>query len=222
MPHPLPKRLLVINPNSSQTVTDGISAALEAFRYNGGPIIDCATLAEGPPGIETQRHVDQVVDPLCALIEREDGQSDGFVIACFSDPGLHSARSITRKPVMGISECGFLTATTLGERFGIIAILPGSIPRHLRMIRQIGLMDRFAGDRPLGLGVTELADRAKNYQKMVETGRALKDQDGADVIILGCAGMAAIRTDLSHDIGLPVVDPTQAAVAMALGQIAIS
>lgn len=217
-----PKRLLVINPNSTQAVTDGISTALDGFRYAGGPLIECVTLAEGPPGIETQRHVDQVVDPLCALIAQEEEASDGFVIACFSDPGLHSARSITTKPVMGISECGFLTAMTLGERFGIIAILPTSIPRHLRIIRQIGLMDRFAGDRALGLGVTELADRTKTYDTMVETGRALKEHDGADVLILGCAGMAHLREDLAHDTGLPVIDPTQAATAMALGQMSIS
>ncbi|MDJ0683797.1 MAG: aspartate/glutamate racemase family protein [Alphaproteobacteria bacterium] len=218
----MPKRLVVINPNSTQSVTDGISAALNGFRFPDGPAIDCLTLAEGPPGIETQRHVDQAVDPICALVSREAAAADGFVIACFSDPGLQSARAITSKPVMGISESGMLTACVKGERFGIIAILPTSIPRHLRMVRQLGLTDRFAGDRALGLGVAALKDRATVYDRMAAVAADLRDRDGADVLILGCAGMAYLRADLERDAGLPVIDPTQAAVAMALGQIAVS
>ena len=101
-------RILVINPNSSTTVTDDIARALKGFHFDGGPVIDCMTLKEGPPGIETQRHVDEVVAPLCRTIERE--QADAFVIACFSDPGLHAAREVASAPVFGIAQCGMLAA----------------------------------------------------------------------------------------------------------------
>ena len=212
------ERIVVINPNATQAVTSAIDAALRPWRMAGGPAIECVTLAEGPPGIETQAHVEQVVRPICRLIRtREDAAA--FVIACFSDPGLHAAREATTRPVFGIAECGLLTALTRGERFGIVAILETSLPRHLRYVRQLGLAARFAGDLPLGLGVVELADEARTFERMVEVGSRLKNDHGADVLVLGCAGMAQYRAALAAALGLPVVDPTQAAVTMAIGAV---
>ena len=212
------ERIIVINPNSTQAVTEAIDAALRPWRMAGGPAIECVTLAEGPPGIETQAHVEQVVQPICRLVRaRED--AGAFVIACFSDPGLHAARDVTARPVFGIAECGLLTALTLGERFGIIAILRTSLPRHLRYVRQLGLAQRLAGDLPLGLGVVELADEARTLERMIEVGTRLQDQHGADVLVLGCAGMAGYRAALAAALGVPVVDPTQAAVTMAIGAV---
>jgi Asp/Glu/hydantoin racemase len=212
------ERIVVINPNSTRAVTDAIDAALRPWRMAGGPVIECVTLAAGPPGIETQAHVEQVVAPVCDLVRaREDAAA--FVIACFSDPGLHAAREATPKPVLGIAECGLLTALTRGERFGIVAILQTSLARHLRYVRQLGLQARFAGDLPLGLGVVELADATRTFERMVEVGRRLRDGHGADVLVLGCAGMAHYRAALADALGLPVVDPTQAAVTMALGRV---
>jgi allantoin racemase len=214
------RRILVINPNSSVVVTEAIDAALEPLRMAGGPEIACATLAEGPPGIETQAHVEQVVLPLARLVrEREDAAA--FVIACFSDPGLHVCREATSRPVLGIAECGLLTALTQGERFGILAILPTSIPRHLRYVRQLGLGTRLAADLPLGLGVVELADRARTFGRMEEVGTRLRDAHGADVLVLGCAGMAQYRRPLQEALGRPVIDPTQSAVTMAIGRVAL-
>jgi Asp/Glu/hydantoin racemase len=208
--------ILVINPNSSVEVTDGIDRALDDLRSPGGAGIECLTLAEGPPGIESQRHVDAVVLPLCRLVEANDNRAAAFVIACFSDPGLHSVRETTRRPVLGIAESGLLTALTLGERVGIIAILATSIPRHGRFVRALGIESRLAGELPVGLGVGELADEAVTLGRMTEVGRRLRDENGADVLVMGCAGMARYRAGLEADLGLPVVDPTQAAVGMAL------
>ena len=115
-----------------------------------------------------------------------------------------------------------MTALTLGQRFGVIAILPTSIPRHLRAFGAMGALDRMAGDRALGLGVADLGDEAKSLNAMIATGTRLRDEDGADVLIMGCAGMAHYRERLEDATGLPVVEPTQAAVSMALGQIRLS
>ena len=216
------ERIVVINPNSSVDVTAGIDAAMAPLRFADGPSIDCLTLAEGPPGIECQRHVDGVIGPLCDLIEREGNSADAFVVACFSDPGLHSARETTPHPVMGISESGITTALTLGERFGIIAILPAGISRHKRYIRQMGLEGRMAGDRAIGIGVTGLnADGATDAveERMREVGRQLIEEDGADVLIMGCAGMARYRQSLEDTLGVPVIDPSQAAVANAIAAV---
>ena len=212
-------RILVINPNSTQAVTRGIDEAVEPLRMAGGPAIDCVTLKEGPPGIETQQHVDSVVAPLLQTVKSREAGYDAFVIACYSDPGLHSIREATKKPVLGISECGILTALTLGQKFGVIAILDKSIPRHLRYMGALGVMDRLAGELPVGLGVTELGDEKRTFGRMVEVGKRLREAHGANVIVMGCAGMARYRKPLQDAVGLPVVEPTQAAVAMAIGRV---
>ena len=214
--------ILVINPNSTEAVTRGIDEACAPLRMPGGPSIDCVTLKEGPPGIETQQHVDGVVAPLLKLVRKNEKRYAAFVIACYSDPGLHSIREITKKPVLGISECGILTALTLGQKFGVIAILRQSVPRHLRYVGALGVGERFAGELPVGLRVVELSDEKKTFRRMVEVGKALRDTHGADVVVMGCAGMARYRRPLQDAIGIPVVEPTQAAVAMTIGRVRLN
>lgn len=212
--------LVVINPNSSQSVTDGIARAL--IPLQGGIVpIRCLTLEEGPPGIESQVQADLTIAPMLRLAAAQSDAS-GYVIACFGDPGLHALRDQTALPVLGIQEAAVMTALTLGQRFGVIAILPGSIPRHLRAFGAMGVLDRLAGDRALGLGVAELSESGRSLTAMIETGHRLRDEDGADVLIMGCAGMADYRDTLEAETGLPVVEPCQAAAAMALGQIALN
>ena len=133
---------------------------------------------------------------------------------------MSAARAPTR-PVFGIAECGVLTALARAERFGVIAILSRSIPRHMRYLRQMGLMDRLAGERPLELSVAESASD-KTLPRMIEVGRALKDEDGANAIVMGCAGMARHRKPLEDALGIPVIDPTQAAVTMAIGAVQLA
>ena len=216
------QRILVINPNSTQAVTDGIHLALEPLRLSGGPTFECVTLREGPPGIQSQRDVDAVIGPLTRLIAERDADCSAFVIACYSDPGLFSAREVTTKPVLGISECGVLTALTLGHRFGVIAILAQSIPRHLRYLGAMGVIDRLAAELPVGLQVTELADASRTQQRMIDTGRRLVEEHGAHVIVMGCAGMAQYRAPLEDALGVPVVEPTQAAAGMALARVRLA
>jgi allantoin racemase len=213
------EHIVVINPNSTEAVTAAMDEGLAKLRIEGGPAIECLTLADGPPGIESQSDADSVIAPLCRTIRARDNEAAAFVVACFSDPGLHSAREATRKPVLGIAECGILTALTLGQRFGVIAILAKSVPRHLRYIGALGLTARLAGDLPIGLGVTELTREDITLKRMIETGTRLRDDKGADVVVMGCAGMARYRGRLESALGIPVVEPAQAAVAMAIGRV---
>jgi len=214
--------ILVINPNSTESMTRVIDEACAPLRMAGGPAIETATLKEGPPGIETQQHVDGLIAPLTAFVRKVESKYSGFVIACYSDPGLFSVREATRKPVLGIAECGILTALTLGHKFGVIAILQQSIPRHLRYMGALGVMDRFAAELPVGLGIAEMSDEKRTFGRMVEVGKRLRAEHGADVIVMGCAGMARHRKPLQDAIGAPVVEPTQAAVAMAIGRVRLS
>lgn len=212
------QRIVVINPNSTQAVTDGIDEAVEPLRFADGPSIDCITLTEGPPGIECQRHADSVIGPLCDLITREDNSADAFVIACFGDPGLHSARETTAKPVIGIAESSYAAALQLGELFGVLAILENSARRQRRYVRQLGLADRYVGSLPVGLGVTQLEGEAV-AERMIKVGRNLINRQGADVLIMGCAGMARHRAQLEHALGVPVIDPSQAGTVQAIAAV---
>jgi allantoin racemase len=214
-------RILVINPNSNHLVTRGLEDALKPLGFEGGPEIVCETLAEGPYGIESQADVDSVVMPLRRLVEG-DNSSAAFVIACYSDPGLHVCREATDRPVFGIAECGVLTALARAESFGVIAIAQRSIRRHIRYLRQMGLMDRLTRERPLNMSVAETASGEGTLAKMIEIGRALKEEDGSAAIVMGCAGMARHRRPLEQALGIPVIDPTQAAVTMALGTVRFS
>ena len=211
--------IFVINPNSTQRVTDGIDAAMEPLRMAGGPTISCLTLSSGPAGIQSQLDVESVTLPLVELARSLERKASAFVIACFSDPGLFAVREAVSKPVLGISECGVLTALTLGHRFGVIAILDASIPRHLRTYGAMGVTQRFAGELAIGLQVTELGQYDRTLERMVSTGKRLRDDKGADVIVMGCAGMAVYREPLQDALGIAVVEPSQAAAAMAIGRV---
>jgi allantoin racemase len=214
-------RILVINPNSNPVVTQGLEDALKPLNFESGPEVVCQTLAEGPYGIESQADADSVAMPLRKLVE-SDNSSVAFVIACYSDPGLQVCREGTDRPVFGIAECGVLTALARAETFGIIAIAERSIPRHMRYLRQMGLTERLAGERPLNMSVAETAAGEGTLAKMIDIGRALRDEDGARAIVMGCAGMARHRRPLEEALRIPVIDPTQAAVTMALGAVQFS
>jgi len=215
------RRIVVINPNSNETVTRGIDEALRPLAFANGPEIVCTTLAEGPYGIESQADVESVTMPLRRLIESDNGAA-AFVIACYSDPGLHVCREGSERPVFGIAECGVLTALARAEKFGVIAIKQRSIRRHIRYLRQMGLTDRLAGERPLEMSVAETVSGDGTLGRMIEVGRELRDHDGAEAIVMGCAGMARHRRPLEEALGVPVVDPTQAAVAMAIGAVSVA
>src|SRR5262249_54575380 len=202
----------------NEAVTEGLTAALAPVRFVDGPEIECRTLAEGPYGIETQEHVESVTLPLRRLVAAGN-DIDAFVIACYSDPGLAVCREATSRPVFGINEAGLLTALARGEQVGVIAIAQRSIRRHVRYLRQMGLMDRFAGERPLNTSVAEATSGEKTLRRLIEIGTELRDKDGADVIVMGCAGMARHRRALQAALAIPVIDPTQAAVAMAIGAV---
>ncbi|QEI05892.1 Asp/Glu racemase [Pigmentiphaga aceris] len=218
----MPRTIYVINPNRSEIVTQGIDAALAPLRLADGPRIVCLTREDGPSGVQTQCDVDGAAMPLVQRALTLPDDCAAVVIACFSDPGLHAVREAMaprRVPVFGISESGMLTALSLGQRVGVIAILDTSIPRHMRTYGAMGILDRVAGEKAIGLQVSELSDRALTFERMVAAGRHLVTERGADVLVMGCAGMASFRDDLQTSLGVPVVEPTQAAASMALGRV---
>ena len=208
-------KILVINPNSNKAVTEGMAKELQSFNFLDGPEIVCVSLTQGPFGIESQADVESVKLPLRNMVsERKDIAA--FVIACYSDPGLLVCRESTDRPVFGIQECGVLTAMVQGDRFGVIALQERSVRRHIIYLRQMGVMGRFAKERAANLSVEECASGTKTFDKLYTVAQQLRDEDQADTVILGCAGMASHRSTLESRIGIPVIDPMQAAVSMAI------
>ncbi len=211
--------IVVINPNSSESVTEGLRTALAGFRFPGGPVIECLTITEGPPGVVTQRDVDEAALNAAKIIEARP-DAGAFVLACYSQPGLDLARSLTSVPVYGIQDAGVLTALARADLFGVIAVAQASIPRHLRNLRRLGVDNRLAGEVALqgDISVADSGHGEDSYAALVVAGARLKAM-GAGAVVLGCAGMAGHRARLEAELGLAVIDPTQAAVAMALGHL---
>lgn len=213
-------RILLINPNSNRDFTRAMDRNVAPLRAQGAYRIDCVTLDGTPLGIETQRDVDSVIEPLCRLVEEETLRTDAFVIGCFADTGLYSAREVTSKPVVGICEAGLATALNLGERFGVISTATATRNADLRLARSYGLLERCVGFEPIDIPVAEIATAATAWDRVLDAGTRLKAA-GAEAIVLGCAGMAPYRARLRETVGLSVVDPCVSAVAMAIGIVAL-
>lgn len=212
------QRILAINPNSNDSVTREMQTALQEFQHPGVVEIECRTIEDGPFGIENEEDI-RAVMPLVVSEISKSRDFDAYIIACYSDPGLHEARTICRKPVLGIQESAILLAATYGWKFGVLALGRESIQRHIAYVRDLGMQEFHAGERALHVSVEE-AGAGETLPKIVETGRLLIDEDGAETVILGCAGMASHRKPAQQALGVPVIDPTQAAVKLAIDSIA--
>ncbi len=209
-------RILIINPNCSTDCSAGIAHAVAPFRFPGGPAIEVATLADGPPAIYAWRDWHAAVEPLCRLIERE--AADIFVVACASDPGIEAARASTTVPVLGVFRSAVATAAARAERFGVIAIVDASKGRHMTALRSMGLDHRLAGEVALNTTMETLLRPDAARARLIAAGRDLVDH-GAQTVILGCTGMAHHRDAIEQAIGVPVIEPCQAAAAIAVGVV---
>ena len=206
-------RILAINPNRSEACSAGIDAAIAPFRVPGGPVFEVATLRDGPPAIYTWRDWHAVVEPLCRLVERDT--ADAFIIACASDPGIEAIRAATTRPVLGVFRSAVAAAVARAERFGVIAIVDASKPRHLAALRAMGLEHRLAAEIALNVSMDTLLDPDAALARLIEAGQQAV-QAGAETVILGCTGMAHHRRAIELAIGVPVIEPCQAAAALAL------
>jgi Asp/Glu/hydantoin racemase len=207
------KKILVINPNSNESVTAGLRESLAEFSTEAD--VDCCTLKEGPFGIESDDDIAQVMPMVCDKVGASQ-QYDAFVIACYSDPGLQQCREKFEKPVFGMQQSAVETAVSMGGKFGVLALSDESIRRHLAYINALGYEQRLAGEIALDITVDEAANDEATLEKVIVTGQRLVDEFGARSLILGCAGMAAIKQAAETKLPVPVIEPAQAAVRLAI------
>ena len=194
-------------------MTAGLSDSLGEFSSLAD--VHCCTLEAGPFGIETDEDIARVV-PLVTEKIATSPEFDAYVIACYSDPGLAECRERFDKPVFGMQQSAIETAVSLGGQFGVLALSDESIARHLVYIRELGQADNLAAELPLGITVDEAANDPDTLDKVVRTGRQLVDEFGASSLILGCAGMAATKVAAEKKLPVPVIEPAQAAVCLAI------
>ena len=208
--------VLVINPNSSDACSAGIGAAIAPFRFPGGPSLEVATMAGGPPAILTWRDWHGVAEPLCRMVEARP--ADAYVVACATDPGIEAARAATSRPVLGVFRCAVAAAAARAERFGVIAIVEASKARHMAALRAMGLEARFAAEVALNVPMEALLDGSAIQARLGEAARLLVDA-GAGAVVLGCTGMAHHRAAVQEASGVPVIEPCQVAVLQAIGAV---
>lgn len=212
-------RLLVVNPNTTQAMTDAI-AAVARRRARPGTEIEAVTAPWGTPSIES--HVEEVLAAAATVeaVAARAGTVDGIVVACFGDPGLEAVREIAPVPAVGIAEAAMLTALTLGHRFSIVAALDRARPLMLDVARRHGLEARLASVRTTGLCVLDLErDPEAAEEAIAAAAQRAVGEDGAEAICLGCAGMGGLEERVAASVGVPVVDGVGAAVKLLEGLV---
>lgn len=156
-----------------------------------GVEVEVWSLADGPPSIESAWEAALVVPELTQAVRRAEGEGfDAVIVGCFSDPGLDALRELVEIPVVGPGSSAVHLAAQLGTRFSVIAPLGGGEGRLAARLRALGLADKFASVRGIGLSVLDLArDREAVLERVTEVARTAAREDGADVFVLGCMSM---------------------------------
>lgn len=229
-------RIHLINPNTSRAMTDKIAVTA---REVAGPDVDvvatCPEPGAGPAAVES--HTDEawaalVVAQQVAAAEAAGvgpadggepdgvGPADGYVVACFGDPGLDAARELTDGPVVGIAEAAMHVATLSGRTFAVVTTLSRTLGRAHDLVRRYGFEDACVAMYAADVPVLELEDAGSAAREKIAElcERAVRD-DGADTVVLGCAGMTDLCADLTKRTGVPVIDGVAAAVGLVSGMV---
>ena len=196
-------KILCINPNSSSEVTEGIKKICKEYALPSTEV-EIKSIKEAPSGIESYHDAAVSEKYLLERFEEWEGKYDGFIIACHSDIGADLLRELTDKPVIGIGEASMLLALPLGHKFSILSLKRKKIPQKEDLVKKYGLENRCASIRITGLGV--IATNEEKREKLIQEGEKAVKEDRAEVLILGCAGMAGMDKEIEKAIGVPVID----------------
>ena len=209
-------KIFVINPNTSQTMTDHIREALEAVKRSDTELtVTCPD--RGPETIESAYDEAFAIPPTLGLVKKANDEGyDAVILACFSDPGLEAAREVSDIPVIGIEESTLHMAAMLGAKFSIMTPRKQRIPSKCEHVHIRGLSHFLASVRSLDLTVAETdSDPAKTKQRLMDVAKIAVEKDGAEVIIMGCAGMAGYAREIEESLCVKVLDPAAVALKIA-------
>jgi allantoin racemase len=215
-------RIRVINPNTTESMTRKIGEAARLVAAPGTEIV-AVSPAMGPVSIEG--HYDEAVSVLGLLEEVRRGEAegtDGYVIACFGDPGLLAAREAARGPVVGIAEAAMHAATLVATGFSVVTTLARTRVIAEDLVERYGMRRACRRVRATDLAVLDLEKPGSAARRTVleECRRALAE-DGSGAIVLGCAGMADLAAEIQHALGAPVIDGVAVGVKLVEALVAL-
>jgi allantoin racemase len=209
-------RILIVNPNTTASMTEAIGRAGRVVAAAGTEII-AVNPVDGPVSIEG--YYDEAFSVPGLLAEIAKGEAIGVsahIVACFDDTGLEAARCASSAPVIGIGEAAFHLASMLGHRFSVITTLSRSIAVIENNLLKYGLAGRCAKVRACEMPVLSIDGPTSNAAARIGAEIELaKQEDNSEVIVLGCAGMAELAARLAALHGLPVIDGVASAVKLA-------
>jgi allantoin racemase len=208
-------RILVVNPNTTQGMTDEIGHVARAAA-GPGTEIDCVQPAAGPRSIEGAADEVLAAYHTLDLVAGSRGRYDAYVIACFGDPALAACREVSGVPVLGIAEAAFHVASLVAFKWSIVTVLPRVKPLLEELVHRNGMEMRCASIRCTPLTVLEIEEDIERTKRlMVEEARAAIAEDGAEAILLGCAGLGPLDKWMQDQLGVPVLDGVACAVTLA-------
>ncbi|MFC9692069.1 aspartate/glutamate racemase family protein [Kribbella sp. NPDC056951] len=212
-------KLKIINPNTTASMTAKIG---DCARAAAGPgvRVDATSPRHGPPAIES--HADAALAVPGVLEEIAKGEAegyDGYVIACFGDPGLKAARELARGPVVGIAEAAMRTAAYLGRGFSVVTTLSRTVGQAQDLADEYGVSRSCLGIHACEIPVLDLETDPQARAIIQQACKDALASDGSDAIVLGCAGMADLCHDLSANLGVSVVDGVAAATVAVEGLV---
>jgi allantoin racemase len=211
-------RIKIINPNTTWAMTEGIKNAALSVKRDDTEIIAVSPNG-GPTSIES--YYDKYLSIPGVLEEVKKGEAenvDAYIISCYGDPGLEAAREITSKPVLGIAESSLYLASMLAARFSIVTVLPRIKTMMEELVKGYSMEQRVLSIRTTPMGVLDFEkDPELGMEMLRQEGRRALEEDHAEAILLGCAGMAEFANELEEELGVPVIDGVVAAVKFAEG-----
>jgi allantoin racemase len=207
-------RLLVINPNSDAAVTEHLRLAAARVLPDGSRV-DAVDCPQSPPVIETA--LDDVLAAPAVVAAAAAGDPDAFLIGCFGDPAVSALRELTAAPVVGLGEAALVEASLVTSRFGVITTLDRGIPALWSQLEHAGTAGACAGIRSVeaaGPGPDPGADDLLG--RLARQGQRLL-ADGADGLVLACAGFGRCREPLAAALDVPVCDGIGVGACLAYG-----
>ena len=209
-------RIFVINPNTSHSLTEHIRRELERVK-RPETVVTVENPAHGPLSIESAYDEVLAGPGIIELVRKANAEGyDAILLACFADPALDAAREISQIPVIGIEEATLHIAAMLGHKFSILTSSERRVSTRELHVRLRNVENAFASAPVLGMSVLEMdADPEKAKARAIELARKAIEEDGAEVIILGCAGLAGYADEIARRSGAVVLDPTAVAFKIA-------
>lgn len=209
-------RVFVINPNSSESVTNHLSKTLNKIKRSDCELT-CVCPEHGPVSIESAYDETLAAYHIMPLVKQANDEGyDAILIACFSDPGLDAAKELSNIPVIGIEESTLHIAALLGHKFSIMTGMQRRIPTREWHATLRGVEMFYASSPALNMSVLEMdSNPEKAKSRIIEVARKTVTEDRAEVIILGCAGLAGYSEDIERELGVVVLDPSSVALKVA-------